>query len=219
MGKGSKLRYFHRVLIFDHCPSGEYEVTQEQYDDVLWKKQSIFWVNSLSTGKESTYGTKGFNYFWHKPPHFFRFADVITQKISCVMEFQTFPFDHHECDMIFYNSQHKYNKLIMAPTVVEQGKEEIRLGDEAMEIHSERLPFKITVQSLNSSIVKSMIWLRSGSGVRFKFARNNIGLLLGGYYGPTAIFALLSLVSFIIKPEIVSPKMYVLIAISQIQQF
>ena len=27
----------------------------------------------------------------------------------------------------------------MAPTVVEQGKEEIRLGDEAMEIHSERL--------------------------------------------------------------------------------
>ena len=183
---------------------GEYEVEQDQYEDVLRKKQSIFWVNSLSTGKESTYGTKGFNYFWHKPPHFFRFSDVITQKISCAMEFQIFPFDHHECDMVFYNSQHGYSKLVMAPIVVQQGNEEIKLGDEEMEFHSQRLPFQITVQSLNTSIVKSMVWLRSGAGVRFRFARNSIGLLLGGYYGPTATFALLSMVSYIIKPEIVS---------------
>ena len=193
-----------KILISEIIFSGEYKVPDYKYDDILWKKQSIFWVNSLKTGKEATYGMGGFDYFWHEPPHFFKFADVMTQKISCVMEFGNFPFDHHVCDMVFYNSQHHYNKVIMAPVTLGKDTRKVELNEGELEIKSGRLPYKITAEVLNTTTVKSMTWLRSGAGIRFYFARSSIGLLVGGYYGPTAIFALLSLISYIIKPEIVS---------------
>ena len=41
-------------------------------------------------------------------------------------------------------------------------------------------------------------------GMRIKLTRNNLGLLVGGYFGPTTIFSILSLVSFTINPDIVS---------------
>ena len=42
------------------------------------------------------------------------------------------------------------------------------------------------------------------TGIKLVFTRNNLGLLAGGFYFPTLVFSLLSLLSFAIKPEVVS---------------
>ena len=44
----------------------------------------------------------------------------------------------------------------------------------------------------------------SYAGMRLHFTRNDFGVLIGGYYGPTIIFSTLSLVSYSIKADIVS---------------
>ena len=42
------------------------------------------------------------------------------------------------------------------------------------------------------------------TGMIIKMKRKSLGLLLGGYYYPTTAFALLSMISFLINPDIVS---------------
>ena len=42
------------------------------------------------------------------------------------------------------------------------------------------------------------------SGIKFKLERNSLGLLIGAFYLPTGIFAILSMTSFFINPKVVS---------------
>ena len=134
------------------------------------------------------------------------YADVVTQIVSCEMNFKLFPFDHHECDMIFYLTQHAYDYVMFEPPTIFKKDKNVSIGDGELEIPTKRLPFSISAESLNTTTVYQMGLKRSATGIRFRFARNTIGLLLGGYYVPTGIFASLSLVSFIIKPEVVSSQ-------------
>ena len=60
------------------------------------------------------------------------------------------------------------------------------------------------MDSIETTMTQSTVYEYVNSGLKLKLQRRNIGQLLGGYFGPTAIFALLSLISFIINPDIVS---------------
>ena len=44
----------------------------------------------------------------------------------------------------------------------------------------------------------------SYTGMLVRIKRNSLGLLLSGYYYPSASFAFLSMISFLIHPEVVS---------------
>ena len=200
----------------------DFEVPQNNFIDLLWKQTSILFKNSLGTDKDATYGSGAYSYFWHIPreshsthfyPHLMQFGDVITQTVSCEMDFTLFPFDHHSCDMIFYLTQHPSDYVMFDSPMVFKGQNNVSIGEESMNIPTKRLPYTISVESLNTSIVYTLNRKRSATGVRFHFARNSIGLLLGGYYLPTGIFASLSLVSFIIKPEIVPGRMGLLVTL------
>ena len=67
-----------------------------------------------------------------------------------------------------------------------------------------RLPFNITLESLEELPILEEGRNHSYTGVKMVFRRNNLGLLTGGFYFPTLVFALLSLLSFVINPEVVS---------------
>ena len=41
------------------------------------------------------------------------------------------------------------------------------------------------------------------TGIRIKLKRNQLGILIGGFYVPTAIFSVLSMISFFINPDLV----------------
>ena len=67
-----------------------------------------------------------------------------------------------------------------------------------------RLPFNITLESLEELPILEEGRNHSYTGVKMVFRRNNLGRLAGGFYFPTLVFSLLSLLSFAIKPEVVS---------------
>ena len=48
----------------------------------------------------------------------------------------------------------------------------------------------------------------SKTGIHIKMKRKSLGQLLSGYYYPTTSFALLSMISFLINPDIVSAKLH-----------
>ena len=66
-----------------------------------------------------------------------------------------------------------------------------------------RLPFDIELKSMNTFGVFDAGYNYSYAGMVVHFSRNSLGLLLGGFYGPTTVFKVLSLISFNINPEVV----------------
>ena len=77
-------------------------------------------------------------------------------------------------------------------------------GEGGMDLEQSRLPFRIRAEHIEPFTHFEAGFNYSYTGVRFKFRRHDMGLLLGGYFGPTFIFAILSLVSFFINPDVVS---------------
>ena len=73
-----------------------------------------------------------------------------------------------------------------------------------IEIYLPHLKFHIRHHiSLNPSFTHFTGLNYSSAGIRVHFHRNNISLLIGGYYAPTMIFALLSQVSYSIDIHMV----------------
>ena len=78
-------------------------------------------------------------------------------------------------------------------------------GEGPIHFNPSRLPFLVSLEGLKEYRFFQAGYYYSFVGMRITLSRNNFGLLVGGYYGPTIIFSLLSLVSFAINPDIVSP--------------
>ena len=71
-------------------------------------------------------------------------------------------------------------------------------------IENSTLPFEFQVESLAEKERKYSHIGVSMAGIHLKIKRKSLGLLLSGYYYPTTSFALFSMVSFIINPDVVS---------------
>ena len=67
-----------------------------------------------------------------------------------------------------------------------------------------RLPFDIEMKSMKTFGILDAGYNYSYAGMAVHFTRNGIGTLLGGFYAPTTVFKVLSLISFNINPEVVS---------------
>ena len=66
-----------------------------------------------------------------------------------------------------------------------------------------RLPFEITLESLEIFKVEEDGYNYTHAGMKINFTRNQLGLLAGGFYVPTFMFSLLSLLSFAISSDMV----------------
>ena len=60
------------------------------------------------------------------------------------------------------------------------------------------MPFDITAQSIFPYSVERTGYNYSTAGVRFHFRRNSISLVASSFYGPTAIFSAMSILSYCI---------------------
>ena len=98
-----------------------------------------------------------------------------------------------ECNIFYFKLEHKrkkveiFNWYIFIQTVLQS-----------------RLPFKITIEPLAEFRLLEDGYKYSCTGIKIVFRRNHLGVLAGGFYFPTLVFSLLSLLSFAIKPEVVS---------------
>ena len=65
-------------------------------------------------------------------------------------------------------------------------------------------PFELMIKSKPAFVKRNKYESNYYTGMCFKMNRNSYGQLIGGFYYPTLSFAVLSLVSYLIKPDIVS---------------
>ena len=99
------------------------------------------------------------------------------------------------------------SKLVLGPPKIRFDDELVVYGDKPLVVNQSSLPFTIKLESLDSMTLNVAGFKYSYAQMMIHFKRNSLGLLAGGFYGPTLIFTCLSLISFTINPDIVSLKL------------
>ena len=136
-----------------------------------------------------------------------------TLKITsyCSFDFNNFPFDHdHKCDLTFGSLTFATWRIkLETPHVmsknVKKGKYKVKVNTD-----SKLLPFDIKATSMPSFNVTADGYNYSYTGITLHFKRNNLGLLVGSFYGPLAAFAMLSMFSYFIDIDMVFFIKYIL---------
>ena len=137
-------------------------------------------------------------------PHEFEYQMSMKVVVYCTFYFYSYPFDSHECDFNFGASTSYSEVLMLDDLWIRYRKQLHKFGNKPIEFDPTRLPFYVSLKTLENFIHNQGGHEYAFVGMRMTLTRNWIGLLIGGYYGPTLIFSLLSLVSFSINPDIVS---------------
>ena len=81
-------------------------------------------------------------------------------------------------------------------------------GHKPLYVNQSLLPFEIEVESKKPWDIEIDGYNYSHTGMRIHLHRHDLGLLMGGFYIPMALFSTLSLISFSINPEMVSMKKF-----------
>ena len=132
-------------------------------------------------------------------------SETFQLTFSCNFNFAHFPFDSHECPIEYGSGILKQEKMRFNLTRTEFGNLSTESGGDPIILDNLPFPFEfqlVVLPTFESTNVYNISF--SYTGVVLKMRRKSTGQLLIGYFYPTASFALLSMISFLIKPDMVS---------------
>ena len=88
---------------------------------------------------------------------------------------------------------------------MQQNNAAVMLGlDQETKLSDGHLPYSFSILGKKEFPITNYEWDYPAIGVRIRLKRKTLGTLIGGFYIPTALFAILSMISFFINPDVVS---------------
>ena len=127
-------------------------------------------------------------------------VDVFQLTFSCDFDFSGFPFDFHECPIVYGDALLGQERMRFDTTVARFNNVSTMSGGDPIILDNLPFPFEFEITALPTFVLYDFY---SYTGIVLKLTRKSPGVLTGYFY-PTAAFALLSMISFLIKPDIVS---------------
>ena len=175
--------------------------TDDEMNDV-WNTD-ITYANAISADKRFKYftATKRNRTIWFKRNILYKF------KVTCEMDFSYFPFDSHVC---FWKLRSYYqntdSEIVKINRLQIETKQDIATKYKSISDTTKIIPFDFKVSLGDEGIESVEGENKSVAFVQFNFKRKYEGRyqLISAYFLPTGLFATLSMVSYLIKPEIVS---------------
>ena len=140
------------------------------------------------------------------------FTDVFVIKLDCKMSFNHFPFDDQKCEWLIRSYASTSNEVLLQSPILwiprEYGYDYAQsLVNESLNVISSGLAFDVRVKPLDS-IIRSLPYNTKFSFAKVEFhlqrKSEELNKLLISYFCPSGAFAILSLFSFFVKPEVVS---------------
>ena len=169
----------------------------------IWKPNLKF-ENVMKYERSQSYGHTGSFTLWYLGYHLMEYTEVAVLKLFCNFDFTDFPFDAHECNLTYGDGIYESDVIWLNSAIVKFDEKETKPGEDPIVINSLPYPFEFQLTSLKSYEKKLNHFKHSATGMILKLERNSLGMLASRYYYPTGSFAILSLISFLINPDIVS---------------
>ena len=138
------------------------------------------------------------------------YQEEIKLSFTCPFNFENYPFDSHVCTLEFGCPLEPIEKLRLEPSRIIYGHVlQHSLGENPIILSDLPYPFEFEFK-IKPAFKKINInnYATSHAGMEIKMKRRTIGELLSGYYYPMAAFAFLSMISFLINPDVVSCNCY-----------
>ena len=181
-----------------------YDVTiDHRMEDTFWHPGiSILHLLSLKRKGGLGYGTNA-KYF-ARNKNAFVLAEDVEITFTCNFKFKSYPFDYHECFLTYFNEHEEKTAVILnTTTYVEHWGNRIHFSqnNNSLIITNTTTPFIVSVEIKPNITLWGAI---SASRIKINFQRNSYALLMGSFYAPTGIFAIMSMTSYVINPDIVS---------------
>ena len=131
------------------------------------------------------------------------------------MDFQRYPYDYHECIMSLINVIGNFDFVTLQTPKIYASNETQKSDGNSYKAQNGKLQFDVLVEPLNSTFNSEFGFKYSKAEVKFHLKRKPtiISNLLSSYYAPTSVLAFLSLISFLIEPNLVPGRMGLLITI------
>ena len=177
-------------------------------NDIFFPELQISEVKTVE--RTRSYGLKNSDYYWLLYPNMLEYQQALKVTLYCSFYFKKFPFDSHHCDFNFRSIDIFYENLQINSTQISFETQHVAYGEGFILMDGTNLPFDFSLESLESLPFEIRGYSYSSARIRLHLSRNNIGELIGGYYGTTSIFSLLSLVSYGINVDVVSCYLIVL---------
>ena len=198
------LKWTDSRLSFPNITLNEWYQIDESTKSQIWHPVLTF-ENTLNMEKQKVLGGTLENQFWMKHPNRMHYNEIIKIKVTCDFDFQDFPFDSQECQLIMQDKVQNSSFLVIKPYSVFNGSHQTTFSHEPIEIISPRIPFDMKVKVDEPRLFEYWDETYSSSSLTITMKRQSTKkLLLGSYYAPTAVFAIFSMLSFLITPESVS---------------
>ena len=133
------------------------------------------------------------------------YAEQYELTFTCPFELKSFPFDSHKCPIEFGDLWEETRKLnLSATTVTVRGQPSITPEDGPMILNVLMpYPYEFQLEALPAFEINVNGEIYSFTGALLTLKRKSLGHLMSGYYYPTTAFALLSMISYLIDPDIV----------------
>ena len=156
-------------------------------------------------------GSKPFSFRfenWGDSGRWMEYGEEFLLTFSCGFNFKDYPFDSHVCKLEYADQTLSTEVVILgSPTIIYEDTSH-SLGDDPVIIENSNLPFKFYLNTMAAYEKKDLVdgYLYSFTGLIMKISRKSYSMLLSGYFYPMAAFALLSMISFLIKPDMVNNR-------------
>ena len=133
-----------------------------------------------------------------------KYGESLHLKFSCPFNFNFFPFDSQKCCIEYGDLRGGSDDVKLNRAIVSYGGNKTT-RDGPFELNGLPFPFQLEIESLPTSNRSNTERKRTFSytGMCFTIIRTTRGHLISSYYLPTASFAFLSTISYLIKPDIV----------------
>ena len=154
-----------------------------------------------------------FSYIKHGKQELVVYHEEVQMSFSCPFNFENYPFDSNKCTLEFGSKTVPTQRLKLKPSKIIyedlSPPTEHKLSEDPMIINNLPHPFNFKF-NLKPAFEKTSAYNYSFSyaGMEIKMKRKTPSELLSGYYYPMAAFAFLSMISFLIKADVVSKCFY-----------
>ena len=135
-----------------------------------------------------------------------QYGEEFQLTFPCRFHLAKFPFDSHECSIYFGDIRYTTNELKLDVVNLKDWSRNngpsTSVGSDPLILDDLALPFGFELEVLPTK-EKDINYNVSMAGILIRIERESFGMLLSGYCYPTISFALLSMVSFLIHPDMV----------------
>ena len=140
---------------------------------------------------------------------------ILILKITCNFDFSSFPFDQQSCQLPFFNYQGNVDVVILKTPIINVYADDDQNEASVVIIETGALPFTSVAKSIESSTFLRRSNNISQAGIEFRFCRDSqtFKQLFGTFYLPSTLFAIISMSSFFIKPEVVPGRMGMIVTL------